>query len=376
MTTYRRGCSATREGISKVGETTMGSLKPVRRSTTSAADLALDFGHSLRLLDEFRDVPVFEWIVEATGYVGLDPEGLVNFLDLGKRLRYLAKEQHPVSTGFVLGVDEELVGRLEQAALTFIDPLRLSPANADELASVAVLVDGLREVILVDRSGTARGVCRLHQVGPTDPVPLCAPAYRSHCSLCKRAKALAFVFLGEGVINVFWEHGQMLRYDARGWRFRNSQEMEQLLSELASVRQIEREVLRTLFCLALEMSDRHRGAILMVGDEGKVLANSDPSRLPPFLRIDDLSLLGGRLDELEKYAEQDGAVVLDATGRVVRVMTHLRPARGSAMAVRCGVGLRHTSAAGMTAVTDAVAIVVSQDGPISVYVGGDAVLEI
>ena len=114
----------------------------------------------------------------------------------------------------------------------------------------------------------------------------------------------------------------------------------------------------------------------MVGDEGKVLANSDPSSLPPFLRIDDLSLLGGRLDELEKYAEQDGAVVLDATGRVVRVMTHLRPARGSAMAVRCGVGLRHTSAAGMTAVTDAVAIVVSQDGPISVYVGGDAVLEI
>lgn len=340
------------------------------------ADLSLDYRHTSRLLEEFQELPIVAWLVQAIKHIDLDPESLVDFLDLSKRLRYLVKEERPISTGFALGVPEDAIEKLNQASLKVSNPLGLSVKNSAEFVDVACLVDGSRQVVLVDRSGRARGVSRLDELRPADQGPLCAPRYLGHCVLCSQAKSLVFVFLGGGVINVFWEHGQILRHDARGWRFRNSQEIEPLLTGLAGTQRIDADVLRTLFCLALEMSDRHTGGIFIIGDEDSVLTHTDPSRLPAFLSVENASLLGGRLDELERYAQQDGAVVLDASGCIKRIMAHLRPPQGAAVSVKPGVGLRHTSAAGITSITAAVAIVVSQDGPVSIYAGGQTVLEI
>ena len=114
------------------------------------------------------------------------------------------------------------------------------------------------------------------------------------------------------------------------------------------------------------------GALLVYGaaiDDAGRLERRLPE--PPPLRIDrptDLAPLRHVLSQI------DGAAMFDADGRLVELGVRLVPTMQAEGAIGAVGGTRHTSARRFSYDDpDAVVIAVSEDGPVSVFRGGDVV---
>jgi hypothetical protein len=102
----------------------------------------------------------------------------------------------------------------------------------------------------------------------------------------------------------------------------------------------------------------------------------DASELGSFATIIDADLERLSERELINFARQDGATVIDRHGKFRGCMVLLRPAANTEAEVGLGKGARHSSAAKISAEAQCLTVVVSQDGPITVYKRGQRVLSL
>lgn len=133
--------------------------------------------------------------------------------------------------------------------------------------------------------------------------------------------------------------------------------------------------------LAVEGRERRQvGLIFVVGDSDKVLENSRQLIFNPFHGYpeDVRNILGGGLDEtIKEFAAIDGAFVIRGDGVVLAAGRFLMPSGKAAEPLRAGLGTRHEAAAAITAVTDAVAITLSQStSTITIFNSGRMMTEI
>ncbi len=123
------------------------------------------------------------------------------------------------------------------------------------------------------------------------------------------------------------------------------------------------------------MSEENLGALLVLGDADAVLARSDAPDISHLAWIASAAIESLSDEELINLAKQDGATVIDAaTARFRGCMVLLRPGATTHAEIGPGKGARHSSAAKISAEVGALAITVSQDGPITVYDAGRRVL--
>ena len=122
------------------------------------------------------------------------------------------------------------------------------------------------------------------------------------------------------------------------------------------------------------------GAIFVVGDADAVLENSRQLVFNPFKGYseDERNILTGELDEtIKEFAAIDGAFVIRGDGVLLAAGRYLMPKGKPAEPLRSGLGARHEAAAAITAVTDAVAIALSQStATITLYNSGRVMSEI
>jgi DNA integrity scanning protein DisA with diadenylate cyclase activity len=129
------------------------------------------------------------------------------------------------------------------------------------------------------------------------------------------------------------------------------------------------QTLRRVYRLALSLADQGHGALITVGDHEGVLEyceepSNDPLAWTPFeLAAIDPSLVLGLL-------AADGATIIDETGTVHLTRATVRVPAGVVAEEEVGRGIKHRTAAQITAISGAVAFAVSVDGRISVYVDG------
>jgi DNA integrity scanning protein DisA with diadenylate cyclase activity len=71
-----------------------------------------------------------------------------------------------------------------------------------------------------------------------------------------------------------------------------------------------------------------------------------------------------------KLVAGDGTVIMTRSGRTIAINTHLPFSRRKPIDMVPGAGARHLSAQLFSQETDAIAFVVSVDGPITVFKGG------
>jgi len=154
-------------------------------------------------------------------------------------------------------------------------------------------------------------------------------------------------------------------------------------SILCEVSQYDAAVLEPLIGLAVEIAREGRegrrvGTLFTLGDEDAVLARSRPLILDPLLghpvssrHVTNLNLRG----TIKELAQLDGGFVVSRDGIVLSACRYL-DAVAEQLDVPLGLGSRHIAAANMSAVTNAVGIVVSESSVVRIFCHGQLVAEI
>jgi len=154
-------------------------------------------------------------------------------------------------------------------------------------------------------------------------------------------------------------------------------------SILCQVTEYDSQILESLIELAVEIAREGRegrriGTLFTLGDEHTVLAKSRLLILDPLMGHPESSRhvsnpnLRGTVKEL---AQLDGAFVLSGEGIVLSACRYL-DATASDVELPLGLGSRHIAAANISAVTNALGIVVSESAVVRLFCHGKLVGEI
>ena len=141
---------------------------------------------------------------------------------------------------------------------------------------------------------------------------------------------------------------------------------------------LQPEVFNAALNIACELAAQGRenrkvGTIFVLGDDEKVLQLSRQMIMNPFSGYpeDERNILNPDLEEtIKEFAAIDGAFIIKSNGVIVAAGRHLSAALES-KDFPPGLGSRHIAAAGITNVTKAVAMVISESsGNVSVFKNG------
>lgn len=157
-------------------------------------------------------------------------------------------------------------------------------------------------------------------------------------------------------------------------------EFEILTSDFISdvLENVRPEVFSVVLSIALELAAQGResrkvGTIFVLGDDEKVMQLSRQMIINPFSGYseDQLNILNPELEEtVKELSAIDGAFVIKENGVLLTAGRHLSAALDS-KDFPPGLGSRHIAAAGITSLTKAVAIVISESsGNVTVFKNG------
>ncbi len=144
------------------------------------------------------------------------------------------------------------------------------------------------------------------------------------------------------------------------------------------------ETLQQTIILAIEIAREGRegrkiGTLFVVGDAEEVMKHSRSLILDPLYgHPDELKLihLPDMRETVKELAQLDGAFVVRGDGRIEAAARYIT-IDTSKIKIPKGLGTRHSSIAGITLVTSAIGIVLSQSGgKISIFKEGKMVQEI
>ncbi|MGE3539545.1 MAG: DNA integrity scanning protein DisA nucleotide-binding domain protein [Candidatus Tectimicrobiota bacterium] len=144
-------------------------------------------------------------------------------------------------------------------------------------------------------------------------------------------------------------------------------------------------IFEAILNLAVELASQGRegkpvGTIFVLGDHQKVMQFSRQTIFNPFRGYpeEERNILNPELREtLKEFAALDGAFVLREDGVVLCAGRHLSAALASTVDLPQGLGSRHVAAAGITSVTQAIAVVISEStGDVRIFKDGGIFLEI
>ena len=148
---------------------------------------------------------------------------------------------------------------------------------------------------------------------------------------------------------------------------------------------VKPEVFDTLLNLALEISIEGKegrkptGTIFVLGKHEDVLRYSHPMVINPFQGYpeEERNILDPRLKEtLKEFSSIDGAFIVREDGVILAAGRHL-DASGENIEIPLGLGSRHRAAAGITSLTDALAIVISEEtGGVRIFHHGKIFMEL
>lgn len=143
------------------------------------------------------------------------------------------------------------------------------------------------------------------------------------------------------------------------------------------------EIFEALLNFSIELADKGRegkpvGTIFVVGDEDKVMQLSKQMVINPFKGYteEETNILSPSMKEtMREFSAMDGAFVISEEGVVLTAGRFLSAAADETKLQR-GLGSRHIAAAGITALTKAIAFVISESsGDLRIFKEGKLLME-
>jgi diadenylate cyclase len=147
---------------------------------------------------------------------------------------------------------------------------------------------------------------------------------------------------------------------------------------------VKPEVFDRILSIALELSTEGRegrpvGSIFVLGDHDEVLKFSHQMVINPFKGYseDERNILDPKLkDTVKEFSTIDGAFIIREDGVILAAGRHL-DASGEKIEMPMGLGSRHLAAAGITNVSQALALVISEStGSVRIFSHGKLFMEI
>lgn len=147
--------------------------------------------------------------------------------------------------------------------------------------------------------------------------------------------------------------------------------------------EVNPEVFEALLNFSIELASKGRegkpvGTILVAGDDEKVMQLSKQMVMNPFKGYteEERNILNPSMKEtLREFSAMDGAFVLAGDGTVLAAGRFLSAAADETMLQR-GLGSRHIAAAGITALTNSIAFVISESsGDLRIFKQGKLLME-
>ncbi len=144
------------------------------------------------------------------------------------------------------------------------------------------------------------------------------------------------------------------------------------------------EVFEHLLSLSVELANKGRegkpiGTIFVLGDQERVMQLSKQMIINPFKGYDESerNILNPALKEtIREFSALDGAFIISDDGTMITAGRYLGAAYDQDDVPR-GLGSRHIAAAGITSLTNATAIVISEStGDVRIFKNGKIVMEI
>jgi len=142
-------------------------------------------------------------------------------------------------------------------------------------------------------------------------------------------------------------------------------------------------VFQAVLNLCIELAEKGRegkpiGTIFVVGDEDKVLGLSKQMIYNPFKGYteEERNILNAQMKEtLREFSTLDGAFIISSDGAVITGGRFLSAAADVTKS-KYRFGSRHLAAAGITALTKAIAFVISEStGDVRIFKNGDLIME-
>lgn len=147
---------------------------------------------------------------------------------------------------------------------------------------------------------------------------------------------------------------------------------------------VESAVFEQVLNIAIEIGNKGKegkpvGTIFVIGDEEKVMQLSKQMIINPFRGYDaeERNLLNPILKEtIREFSTLDGAFVVAGNGEVITAGRYLGAATEDSEIPR-GLGSRHIAAAGITALTNAIAVVISEStGDVRIFKNGNVIMSL
>ncbi len=148
---------------------------------------------------------------------------------------------------------------------------------------------------------------------------------------------------------------------------------------------VKPEVFEKVLRIALELANQGRegrsvGAIFVLGNKDEILENTKQMIFNPFKGYDpdERNILKANLDDtLKEFSLLDGAIIINSDGVIEAAGAYISTSSLNIDDLPKGLGARHMAAAAITALTNAISIVVSEStGDVTIFKNGSIVTRI
>ena len=148
-----------------------------------------------------------------------------------------------------------------------------------------------------------------------------------------------------------------------------------------SLKNVKTDVIYSVLSIAVQLGRKGKegkpiGTSFIIGDCGNVMQKSSQITYNPFERSYVTINDPGVQNMIKEFSRLDGAFIISGEGKLLAASRYLEAGKDG-ISLPKGLGARHLSAAWMTKVTDAVAIVLAEsDNMIRIFKGGELVWEV
>ncbi|MGD0405617.1 MAG: diadenylate cyclase [Candidatus Bathyarchaeia archaeon] len=291
----------------------------------------------------------YDWLIKPSRKHSIELLLLQQIVDFLEEIPNLKKEGKSLSLALIIKNDQVIL----EPSLIKRNEFHISELS--KFQDLRNIVDGNPLCYVMDKKG-------LVTIGQVPKELLKNSSRLTLQNISNKFNTIAF-YLGSNILEIY-ESGKILRINRKGiWL----KPIELPLQELGKIG-FPGELLESVSEICLKMSYINKGCTFVI------IKSNCPEYCQPMIRdyhfskckIGQLSLT-----QIINFASIDGAVILNINGEILDIGQRLIPPPTTSYVKESGRGTRHNSAAMYSNAVESVVVVVSEDGPISIYYKGD-----